>query len=453
MPVFVLVVSLAAFAGETFGAETVADRSTSMQLSQVRLVELARLVYSELLREDYIFDAAFLAEPSEVTVDVRGIDPEQARRLVVDTAEAAGFVVERIGKVWRFGRARIKAAEEPELFFYRPKNRSVAYLADLLATLFPAGSFSFQKGVAQAPASNVAPVGGIAGMQQGQVVPGRALPSTAAGSFSAMAGGPYFPGVGQVTGSGASVIDPKIDAFIFKGKVADVERLAKLLGQVDVAVGELLVRAVVYEVRRSATDTSAVALAFQVLGGQIGLQLGSMPAGANSLSVAVGGFKAVVAAFATDARFKAVSSPSLRVQSGQVAKFTVGDETPVLGSVATTQSGATVQSVDYRPSGVILELKPFARENVVDLDVRQQLSSFAVTTSGVNNSPTLLKRELQTVVGVRPGETIVLGGLEDSRLAEDRTGLSFLPRWLDAKGKQDDKTEILLVLDVQRIGG
>jgi type II secretory pathway component GspD/PulD (secretin) len=117
-----------------------------------------------------------------------------------------------------------------------------------------------------------------------------------------------------------------------------------------------------------------------------------------------------------------------------------------------TNGGTAIQSVDYRPSGVILELRPIVREEVVDLDVRQQISSFAATTTGVNNTPTLLKRELQTMIGVRPGETIVLGGLEDTRDSDARAGLAWRPRLFDSTSRTRDRVEVLLVLDVQRVG-
>jgi general secretion pathway protein D len=440
--------------------ESKAERSTSMQLQQVKLVELARLVFSELLGEGYIFDASFLDEKSEVTIDVKAIDPEDARRLVVDTAKQQGFVVEKVGKVWRFGRPRAVAAPELEVFFYRPKYRSVQYLADLLGSLFPGGSFSFQRGGTPATGPGVFPaaggippiVGGIVGAP-GSNPPGAGRPALS-GAASAAGGGPYLPGVGQSsgTGGGGTQVDARVDAFIYRGTEKDIERLRKLLAQVDVASGELVVRAVVYEVRKGSNESSALSIAADLLNGKLGISFGAA-GGANSVSIAVGGFKAVVSAFASDARFKAVSAPSVRVQSGQTARFTVGDETPVLGNTVITQGGTVSQGVEYRPSGVILELKPIVRDEMVDLDVKQQLSTFAVTTSGVNNSPTLLKREVHTVLGVKPGETIVIAGLEDSRSTADRTGLSFLPRWMDSKGKTDDRTEVLLVLDVQRVGG
>jgi type II secretory pathway component GspD/PulD (secretin) len=245
-------------------------------------------------------------------------------------------------------------------------------------------------------------------------------------------------------------VDAKLDAFIFRGSAADIGKLVKLLDQVDVAQGEVVVRAVVYEVRRSATDASALSIVGELLKSKVGIQFGAAVAG-NTLSIAFGGFRALASALATDARFRQVSAPNVRVRSGETARFTVGNETPVLGSVTTTQGGSAVQSIDYRPSGVILDIVPIVRQDQIEVKVNQQISSFTTTTSGVNNSPTLLKRELLTTLGVAPGETIVMAGLEDSRRNQDRTGLTFLPRWLDSKGETEDATEVLLVLDVQRV--
>ena len=81
--------------------------------------------------------------------------------------------------------------------------------------------------------------------------------------------------------------------------------------------------------------------------------------------------------------------------------------------------------MDYRSSGVILDLRPVVRDQGIDLTVFQQISSFAATTTGVNTSPTLQKREITTTVGVRDGEMVVLGGLSDERSTEARTVCRF----------------------------
>ena len=47
----------------------------------------------------------------------------------------------------------------------------------------------------------------------------------------------------------------------------------------------------------------------------------------------------------------------------------------------------------------------------MDLKIQQQLSNFVTTETGVNNSPTLIKRDVTTEVSLADGDIILLGGL------------------------------------------
>jgi general secretion pathway protein D len=53
-----------------------------------------------------------------------------------------------------------------------------------------------------------------------------------------------------------------------------VYRLEKLLQEVDTASGEVLVKAVVYEVRHQTGDASAVSIAASILSTKLGVQYG-----------------------------------------------------------------------------------------------------------------------------------------------------------------------------------
>jgi type II secretory pathway component GspD/PulD (secretin) len=100
---------------------------------------------------------------------------------------------------------------------------------------------------------------------------------------------------------------------------------------------------------------------------------------------------------------------------------------------------------------VILDLKPEIREDDIILSITHQLSSFQATGTGVNNSPTLLKRELQTLVSARGDEFIILGGLDEKRATHTQKGVSFLPDFLSGAHSEEEGTEILLMLHVERI--
>ncbi|WP_370815608.1 type II secretion system protein GspD, partial [Citrobacter portucalensis] len=153
--------------------------------------------------------------------------------------------------------------------------------------------------------------------------------------------------------------------------------------------------------------------------------------------------------FNTDSRFTVVSSPALRARSGSQASFAVGSDVPVLGQVS-YQGDSAVQSVEYRSSGVIFNVYPEVRQNSIDLTISQELSNFAKTETGVNNSPTLIKRNIQTSVSVSDGDIIMIGGLADNKDNNQGTGLSFLP-WFKTEGNEKSKTDIVIVLQAKKV--
>ena len=100
---------------------------------------------------------------------------------------------------------------------------------------------------------------------------------------------------------------------------------------------------------------------------------------------------------------------------------------------------------------MIFNIHPTVRESVIDLSIDQQLSNFIATTTGVNNSPTLTKRALKTSVGMQDGDLIVLGGLTENKESKSHDGLSFLPKFMQTTGNEASRSEILSVLQIQRI--
>jgi len=412
------------------GAETV-----SFHLDHVPVIELANLVYSDVSKANYAIDSSVLDLKDTVTVHFSDLEAKQAVGVLETLLKSSGVEIDKTGKVvfLRAMREREKVEEkDDEIFFYRPQYRSVAYITDLCGSLFKTGRFGNQRKVSMPIQENLAigsPAGGV------QVAARHPV------SQKPVDGG----------NSAYSQINKEPDSFFFSGSVADVEKLKKFLVQIDVATPQVFVKGMVYEVTTGQKEGSAFGLAVNILQGKFGLAIGKTASIGDSVSFKNANIEAVFSALNTDSRFKSVSNPSLRVQSGASARFSVGSDVPVLGAVQMDKNGNPVQSVEYKPSGVIFDLKPQIRESGVDLTINQQLSSFIPTTTGVNNSPTLIKREISTTIGAMDNDLIVLGGLDENKSSQDASGFSFLPAWMKSKGAQDSKTQILLVLQVQKI--
>ncbi|WP_284335033.1 type II secretion system protein GspD [Comamonas sp. NoAH] len=388
----------------------------SFDMRAANVAEVLQLIYGEALNTPYVLDPEVLADERLVSFRYKN-GQGNLQAFLGGFLESLGYVVERKGGVDFVRKRKVEEAPPPEtrLHLYRPHYRDVSYLARVLAPLFK-GSFSVNRSV----------------RATGHSMPEGDVPS----------------------GSAAALIDQDADVLLFSGTEPEIRKLQELLPQVDVATGEVLVRGVVYEVSNTDKSGSAFGLLANLLSGKLNLGIGTAVGNmGNFIQLKNTALDAMYSMLETDSRFKIVSSPSLRIQSGSRGVFSVGQEVPVLGALSFPQgAGQAVQSVEYRSSGVIFDIRPTVRDTVIELEISQQISDFIKTTTGVDNSPTLTKRELQTTVGLQDGDVIVLGGLAENKSSRSRDGLSFMPSFLHTKGYEKSGTEILLVLQVERTG-
>jgi len=159
--------------------------------------------------------------------------------------------------------------------------------------------------------------------------------------------------------------------------------------------------------------------------------------------------------FNGDNQFKVITSPSLFIKSGQKGNFSVGTETPTLAGIKYPDNGSTgtpVQGVEYRKSGTIFEVKPIIHEETIDLEMNQEISNFVATTTGVSNSPTLIKRSLKSQFSMKSGQMIILAGLKEKKDTLDSTYLPFT-KWEIGKENTHSQSEIILILHCQLVDG
>ncbi|MCB2056169.1 MAG: type II secretion system secretin GspD [Geminicoccaceae bacterium] len=113
---------------------------------------------------------------------------------------------------------------------------------------------------------------------------------------------------------------------------------------------------------------------------------------------------------------KVLSSPSLVVQDNSEAVLNVGDEVPIVTRSATNvvdTDAVVVNNIEYRDTGVILEVKPRISSNdIVALEIAQEVSR--VATESVTSdtlTPTISQRKITSRINIQSGQTVVLGGL------------------------------------------
>ncbi|EGY02702.1 General secretion pathway protein D [Nitrospirillum viridazoti Y2] len=125
-----------------------------------------------------------------------------------------------------------------------------------------------------------------------------------------------------------------------------------------------------------------------------------------------------------------LSAPRLMVLNNETARLQVGDEVPVVVQQATstlTSDSAVVNSIQYQSTGVILEVTPrINHSGAVVLDVNQEVSSVATTTTSGIDSPTIQQRKISSIVNIQDGETVALGGLISDTSSKSGSGIPYL---------------------------
>jgi len=379
----------------------------------VPVAQVVDMIYGDVLDTPYVLSPDVLSDARPVSFRfdrTRG----DLREVVGGFLRSLGFEVTMRDGVAYVSKADSAAAER-ETFVYAPRYRNADYLSRLLAPVV-SGRFVQNR-----------PVSAPEGSKETHDVP----PSSAAG-----------------------MVDQSADQLVYVGDSRQIELLKQLLPQIDTPVGNVSVRAWVYEVTDTGANNTAFQLVMSILGGRVGasLNVGSVSATDNAIRLSAAGFQAALAALNSDSRFKVLTSPNLRVESGQSASLNVGESVPVIGSVSyPSAGGAPVQSVQYQDAGVIFKVKPTIKRDVIDLQLDEEISSFVNTTTGVNNSPTKNTRKVESSFSLADGDVLLVGGLTQDQSTQATSGLSFLPRWLAAHSSSTQKSEILLVLQVTKI--
>ncbi|WP_340676163.1 hypothetical protein [Paraperlucidibaca sp.] len=388
--------------------------STKLDLKGITVANAVQLIYSESLKNSFVIAPEVLADGRTVSFRHEA-SQGKLKPFLLSFLDSLGYTVEERSGIDFISKK--KAVEglssSDEEFLYLPKYRDVSYMARLLQPVF-SGRFAVNRSVrSETNASNNSKA---------------------------------------PDGSAASLIDQDADALLFSGSRLEIVKLKRLLGVIDRPVGEVTVQGMVYEVSTTKKDGSALKLAAEILNGKLTVGLGTALTTSEALiNINGASFDAVITALNGDSRFNSVSSPSLRIKSGATGHFSVGQEVPVLGAISYAQgSSLPIQSIEYRSSGVIFDVEPDVREQVVDLKISQQLSNFVRTETGVNGSPTLMKRSVETVVSMSDGDVILLGGLAEMKDSSSSTSVPFFS-WFGSKQSEKSKTEILLIMQLRKM--
>jgi len=402
----------------------------AFDLRFVNVGQLVDLLYGDAMHVPHVISSDVLSDTRLVSFQYDGKSGD-LHSFVKVFLDSQGFEVETRDGVEFVSKKPAEEVKQPEqeMFVYHPRYRTADYLAQVVQPLF-SGRMT----------ASAAAVGGLVATDAA------ATPVASSGVSAATPAASPVPGRSGVSAS---------DDLVFVAAASEIRKVKQLLPQLDRAAGEVVVRGWVYEVSTGNDTNSAFSIAAKVLsgiGGQVSLSNGPTDQDATALRFSSNYLNFAVSALNADTRFKQVSDPHARVLSGSSVRLNVGSQVPTLGSISYQGvSGTPVQSVQYQDAGLIFDVQPTVMADAIQVQLQEQMSSFVATTTGVNNSPTKNTRQMQTTVSMKDGEVIVIGGLVQDTDSSTNNSLGWLPRFLDGHGSSKGRTEVLLVLQVQRV--
>lgn len=340
------------------------------------------------------------------------------------------------------------------LFIYRVQNGKAVELASTLSQLFNPDANS------KPPAAEVAP--GLTAVTVGDEEEYIDEEPVAGGRSANVAEGFSLGGNADVR----IIADEPNNALLILASGIEYRQILTALQQLDISPMQVLVEVTIAEVSLSDDLKYGVEWFFN---NQVGSSLtgfGALDlvgkAGASTLrpgfSYALTGgdgtVNAVINLLANKSNLSIVSSPSLLVLNNQQASIQVGDEVAISTQATTsndTNNAPTVTNVEYRKTGVLLNVKPRINAGgLVIMEVEQETS--AAKESNVAGSPTIQTRKITSTVAVNSGDTIILGGLiqdnndsSDSGIPELHT-IPVLGNLFGTTTDNQNRTELLVLI-------
>ncbi|MBA4501003.1 type II secretion system secretin GspD [Marinobacterium marinum] len=317
------------------------------------------------------------------------------------------------------------AADEPKLHVYEVQNGNAGHLASLLSQIY-AGSG------AQAASSAPADSGVAPGLTES------AAEGTGTGT-TAGAAGKKSKSSGFALGDNVRVVaDETNNSLLIFAPPKEYAKIEPALKKLDIIPTQVLIEASIIEV--TLKDELQYGLEWHLNNGfgsghdgEAILSLGEntaigpkAPGFSYSITNSAGVMRAVINTLADKSLVNVISTPSILVQDSHTASIHVGDQQPIRSSQTITDGGNTSTSIQYKDTGVKLEVTPQVNAGgLVSMAISQSVTDVG-NVDAATEQRAFLERNVSSQVAVRTGESVVLGGLIRDNSSNGKLGVPIL---------------------------
>jgi general secretion pathway protein D len=437
---------------------------------------------------------AIFGEQTPLGGTLKIIPIERMNALLVVTTQPQ-YLREMRTWIDRLDQISATGGSERRLFVYRVQNGKAEHLADMLGSLFGEGSSSSNN---QAPSiapgrsptslrspNNANPLSANSATSSSGLFGASAAPSaTSAAPGSAQARDAQTARSGTTPGASSTnpvssatpaasvkaelfgengvkvIADTENNALLIMASPAEYQKIETALNKLDSVPLQVLIEASIIEVTLEGDLNYGVQwfLNNRVSGydGALDLGLGLPASSLSSFGYTLskdGDVRLLLKLLESESKLNVISTPSVMVRDNQTAKINVGRQVPVRSGQTTTGVGTTTEIIQYRDTGVLLQVTPRVNASgLVLMEINQEVSSVDQTRTSSIDSPTINQRAIESTVAVQSGETIVLGGLiqDDRSLGKSGVpglyGLPLIGNLFGQTNRAANRTELLVLL-------
>lgn len=221
------------------------------------------------------------------------------------------------------------------------------------------------------------------------------------------------------------IADNDTNSLMVMTSAKNYERVQKIIDDLDRPIPQVLIKVLVAEV----THDGSVDLGVEFSGMNLRDNGNGFEVGTNfGVASATDGFKfslietnlnAAIHALETVGKLDVLSRPYILTSDNKKATITVGEEVPFIRDSRTTDTGQTINTIEYEDIGIILNVTPHINpDGLVIMDVAPEISTLTGNTVPISetvDAPTFAKRSASSRVAIMNGQTIVIGGLVQDR--------------------------------------
>jgi general secretion pathway protein D len=354
-----------------------------------------------------------------------------------------------------------------QLFVYHVQNGDAEHLAEMLNQIFGGKSGGKSRVAGGSNTSSLAPgltpaTVGADGQTPAATDPAAA--NTSAEPAKTMLGGSSDNGVNIDPDAEVRIVADKTNNSLMIMSTNDTyQQILESLNRIDKMPMQVQVEASIMEVTLTDGLEYGLQWYFRNTGNTVGSNGLARAATSSTGFIPPSGFSfatsgaasnvlGVINALARESKVRVLSSPSVLVLDNQMASIRVGDQQPIFTGKLDTAQGSSSTTVQYKDTGVSLQVTPHVNSNgLVKMDIQQDITDTGEIDAATGNR-SFLQRNIKSNVAVKSGETIVLGGLIRDNTSSGRNGvpgLSKLPvvgELFSGNSSSGKRTELLVLI-------